>query len=1145
MRFWPAVFASLLFSFAASAQEGQLPAQDFLRAHANDLGVAASDLAELPVLDRYPSPGGIEHVYLGQSYNGTPIYNAGATVHFRGTEVLHHTSRLAAGIAGRIENTVPALTLQQAFISASPPPGAILEEGELVYYPLPETGTLRLCWQLTIDDRAAGIHSLSMVDAVTALEHYRADLSVSCSFPEVGRRSAGKKAVVQPEGTPLLPLQDGAMYYVYPFGLESPLDGDRQLMFEPADRQASPFGWHDTDGIAGPEYTITRGNNAYAYRDADGQRNEPDTGYVANGEAALDFDFPLDPHRRPEAMVQASLTQLFYNANALHDWAFAHGFDERAGNFQQFNYGGGGRAGDPVLAEAQDASGNNNATFYTPRDGKPGRMQMFLWRGRTELFEVRYPAALAGRYPSANADFGPQLGDDPVAGELAIGLDGSDQPTLGCGPLVNGNHLKGKVVLLQRGECAFQLKAYRAEQAGARAVIISNPENDLFPMGAMEAGEDYPVTIPVVMLRQVDAEPLREALLRAETVRIGLADYSRAPIDGSFDNGVVAHEYGHGISNRLVGGPARNTCLLNNEQMGEGWSDFFLLASTPRSATPTPSGSERRSIGVYSTAAPIGSLGFRSQFYSTDPKVNTLTYDDVITAAVPHGVGEVWAATLWDIYWALVDRYGFDEDLVRGTGGNNRAVRLVIEAMKYTPCSPGLIDGRDALLMADTFQHGGEDACLLWDIFSRRGLGFSARQGESSLHNDNREAFDGNPACVPTVKLYKAASREYIKAGDSVTYTLTVRNDKPEAVTGLTLTDEVPRGMTVDQSSISGATDFTLDGNGLVLELPDLAAGERYTLSYRVLTDPHLAPTQLFGDGAEDGDEQWTTVSRSGSNGWTRTATAAFSGDTAWYVRNTDVEQEHSLQTAQAVVVAGAAPALRFFTRYETEPAYDGGVVEISTDGGVSWQGLADKFIRHAYRGRLSARGATPLRGQQSFWGDSEGYREVIVDLSAYRGRSVHFRWRFASDAAVGAAGWWLDHVEVVPELITYDGMARLTTSRGDRDSSRVTAPGVVVNFLDDKLVGVFPQPTVNPTVMLLPNPATGQVTLRFVAGTVGPGRIEIATATGKMVLAKPAALTGRLQEIPLDVSHLPTGTYTLLLTEAQSRTALRLSVIR
>ena len=41
--------------------------------------------------------------------------------------------------------------------------------------------------------------------------------------------------------------------------------------------------------------------------------------------------------------------------------------------------------------------------------------------------------------------------------------------------------------------------------------------------------------------------------------------------DGDVDNGIIAHEFGHGISNRLTGGPANSSCVGNAEHGGEGY----------------------------------------------------------------------------------------------------------------------------------------------------------------------------------------------------------------------------------------------------------------------------------------------------------------------------------------------------------------------------------------------------------------------------------------------------------------------------------------------------------------------------------------------------------------------------------------------
>ena len=52
--------------------------------------------------------------------------------------------------------------------------------------------------------------------------------------------------------------------------------------------------------------------------------------------------------------------------------------------------------------------------------------------------------------------------------------------------------------------------------------------------------------------------------------------------DGDFDNGIIIHEYGHGISNRLVGGPSNTSCLTNRQQPGEGLSDWWALVYTAK-----------------------------------------------------------------------------------------------------------------------------------------------------------------------------------------------------------------------------------------------------------------------------------------------------------------------------------------------------------------------------------------------------------------------------------------------------------------------------------------------------------------------------------------------------------------------------------
>ena len=281
--------------------------------------------------------------------------------------------------------------------------------------------------------------------------------------------------------------------------------------------------------------------------------------------------------------------------------------------------------------------------------------------------------------------------------------------------------------------------------------------------------------------------------------------------DGDFDNMVIVHEYGHGISNRLTGGPGASGCLSNSEQMGEGWSDYFGAIMT---IEPGDMGTDSRGVGTYLFGQGPGGGGIRSYPYSTDTGINPFTYDDIKTESVPHGVGSVWATMLWDLTWALIDEHGWDANIYNFTGdpsqdaGNVQALALVIEGLKLQPCSPGFVDGRDAILAADVALYGGLNECIIWDTFAARGLGLSADQGSSGSRSDGTEAFD-----------------------------------TPSGVAAFTAPDDVCLSDGV-QTGLGGGTPFggvysgpgvTDDGNGSTYSFDPAAAGVGvHTISYEV-----------------------------------------------------------------------------------------------------------------------------------------------------------------------------------------------------------------------------------------------------------------------------------------------------------------------
>jgi extracellular elastinolytic metalloproteinase len=533
---------------------------------------------------------------------------------------------------------------------------------------------------------------------------------------------------------------DGAAYRVFPFPYESPLNGPRILVTNPADSEASPYGWHDLDGSDGPDDTQSIGNNVFAYDD---QNDDDFPDNYVDGEIDLQFDFPFAPapEADPQSNRDAAITNLFFANNRLHDVLYYYGFDENSGNFQLTNYGNASGDNDAVNAEGFDGSGINNANFGTPPDGEAPRMQMYLWQlgGGDQNFIVNAPGTIQGAYYSITAVFGAQFLDEPITADVVLVDDPGTSLSIGCDPPTN--NVSGKIALIDRGTCNFTVKVLNAQNAGALAVVmINNVDGAPITMG----GQDGAITIPSIMISIDNGNLLKEALTQGTVNATITLSAVESFFDSNFENGVIAHEFGHGVSNRLTAGPNNVSCLFNEEQPGEGWSDFIALAMT---TTASNFAEEPRGVGNYLLGSSLVGPGIRPFQYTRDMEVNPMTYDDIQVFSIPHGLGSVWCTMLWDLYWNLVDVYGFDSNITTGNGGNNKAIQLVMDGLRLQPCGPGFVDARDAILLADEINYGGENACLIWETFARRGLGYLADQGSSDDAFDGTESYELPPTC--------------------------------------------------------------------------------------------------------------------------------------------------------------------------------------------------------------------------------------------------------------------------------------------------------------------------------------------------------------------------------------------------------------
>jgi methionine-rich copper-binding protein CopC len=123
------------------------------------------------------------------------------------------------------------------------------------------------------------------------------------------------------------------------------------------------------------------------------------------------------------------------------------------------------------------------------------------------------PSSAAGTYQATGADFGPAPSGGGIAGNIVLVNDGGDNPTEGCGPLVD--FPAGAIALVDRGSCNFTQKAVNAQAAGAVAMIVAN-NSPAAPIHM--TGTDPSIAIASVMISQADGNTIKNGLPAAGTV---------------------------------------------------------------------------------------------------------------------------------------------------------------------------------------------------------------------------------------------------------------------------------------------------------------------------------------------------------------------------------------------------------------------------------------------------------------------------------------------------------------------------------------------------------------------------------------------------------------------------------------------------
>ena len=237
-------------------------------------------------------------------------------------------------------------------------------------------------------------------------------------------------------------------------------------------------------------------------------------------------------------------------------------------------------------------------------------------------------------------------------------------------------------------------------------------------------------------------------------------------VDGDYDMGVIGHEYGHMIENRMIAKGDAPRQGHHTGAMGESHGDLFGMEIVNEFGFTPIADENRYAVGVYDTGnkqRAIRNYGMNFPMSGAVPEpgkqlnVDALNFSDMgyditgptlTSSSQVHANGEIWSATNFRLRQLLVDKYNdnfpvndqqLQTECAEGVTpahrcpGNRRWIQLVFDAMLMMPINATMLQARDAALAADLARFGGANQKELWLGYARSGMGANATSTNNSL----------------------------------------------------------------------------------------------------------------------------------------------------------------------------------------------------------------------------------------------------------------------------------------------------------------------------------------------------------------------------------------------------------------------------
>ncbi len=565
------------------------------------------------------------------------------------------------------------------------------------------------------------------------------------------------------------------------------------------------------------------------------------------------------------------------------------------------------------------------------------------------------------------------------------------------------------------------------------------------------------ITIPILSVSQADGATLAAALASGETAH--LARSLTVDRDGTIDNTVVAHEWGHYLHLRHVSCSSQQ-CLAQSE----GWADFDALMMMVRQGDALTG---TYAIAQYATASfpdDPAYFGIRRYPYTIDLTKSPLTFkyiSDGVTlpttaplaqgnAQAPnsevHAAGEIWASMLFEGYDAMLQQTQGASPPYTFAEARRRMSDYIVGGMTTAPVDPTYTEQRDAVLAAAAASDPN-DLALLAQGFAKRGAGTCAVSParDSMDFSGVVESFTVSPnVAITSVTVDDSlsscdAADGYLDAGEKGKVTVHVLNGAPTTLSGATATLSTttagvtfPNGPTVTFGNLgmfaagTGTAEIALDpsvsGKETLALTVTLSAGTACTSAATVVA-PWInvveVPASSTVDDVEEKSTTWTTTGMMADQIWSRVELTP--GNQVWAGVDYSAPSDTSLVSPPLVVSATEALVLSFDHAHSFENSmnvnWDGAVIEVSSDAGQTWTDIST-FGDPGYGGTIG----DPMNMAMNVLKDRQGYvatnasdpatDHVTVNLGTkLAGATVQIRFRIGTDDAQGDVGWQLDNI--------------------------------------------------------------------------------------------------------------------------------------